>query len=134
LGVADKVAASASEQLQQLKKRFDEWRAVRAPRSRLPEELWAAAAEIASQQGMYRVAKALRLDYSALKKRVSAASSAPASPAAPPTFVELLNAACPTSAECLIELEGAGGGRMRIQIKISPPEVASLIRAWRASE
>jgi hypothetical protein len=39
----DKASGSASEQLQQLEKRLDEWRAVRAPRLRLPEELWAAA-------------------------------------------------------------------------------------------
>jgi hypothetical protein len=132
-GMPVKVAGSASEQLQELKRRLDEWRAVRAPRSRLPEELWAAAVEIGGQQGLYRTAKVLRLDYAALKKRMGNASS-PASAPVPSAFVELLNAAGPTAADCLIELEGAGGGRMRIQMKISPPEVASLIQAWRASE
>jgi len=126
----DKTAGPASEQLQQLKRRLDEWRVTRAPRAHIPEELWAAAVEVAGQQGLYQAAKTLRLDYTALKKRLAAGSPAPAM--APPTFVELLHS--PGGADCLIELEGAGGGRMRIQMKITPPEVASLIRAWRASE
>ena len=105
---------------------------MRAPRSRLPEELWAAAVELAGQQGLYRAARALRLDYAALKKRMAAASPPPATP--PPTFVELRNPAGEMAADCRIELEDAGGGHMRIQMKITPPEVASLIRAWRARE
>jgi len=128
----EKTAEPVSEQLQQLKRRLDEWRAVRASGARLPEEFWAAAVELAGQQGLCRAAKVLRLDYTALKRRVAAASSPPAT--APPTFVELLNPPGPIAADCLIEPEGAGGGRMRIQMKITPPEVASLLRAWRASE
>jgi hypothetical protein len=130
--MAEKTAGPGSDHLQQLKRRLDEWRAVRAPRARLPEELWAAAVELAGQQGLYRTAKALRLDYAVLKKRMAAGSPPPAT--APPAFVELLNPAGPMAADCLIELEGAGGGHMRIQMKITPPEVASLIRAWRARE
>jgi hypothetical protein len=128
----EKASGPASEQLQQLKRRFDEWRGSRAPRSRLPEELWAAAVDIAGQHGLYRAAKVLRLDYAALKKRLATASAPPAT--SPMTFVELVNPAGANAADCVIELEGAGGGRMRIQMKITPPEVASLIQAWRASE
>jgi hypothetical protein len=34
-------------------------------------------------------------------------------------------------ADCLIEVEGAGGARMRIRMKMSTPEVLSLVRDWR---
>jgi hypothetical protein len=95
-------------------------------------QLWAAAVDIAGQHGLYRAAKVLRLDYAALKKRLATASAPPAT--SPMTFVELVNPAGANAADCVIELEGAGGGRMRIQMKITPPEVASLIQAWRASE
>jgi hypothetical protein len=33
--------------------------------------------------------------------------------------------------DCLIEVEGAGGARMRIRMKMSTPEVLSLVRDWR---
>src|SRR5215472_13533641 len=46
----DKTAVPASEQLQQLKRRLDEWRVTRAPRAHIPEELWAAAVEVAGGQ------------------------------------------------------------------------------------
>src|SRR5262249_62403027 len=115
----DKAAGPASEQLQQLKRRLDEWRGSQAPRARLPEELWAAAVELAGQQGLYRVAKVLRLDYAALKKRTAITSSTPVT--APPPFIELLNPAGAMAADCLIELEGASGGGQMTQKKINPP-------------
>jgi len=34
------------------------------------------------------------------------------------------------AADCVIELEGVGG-RMRIQMKLTAPEVMSLVRDWR---
>ena len=125
----EKTAGAGSDQLHQLKRRLDEWRATRAPRARIPEELWAAAVDIAGQQGLCRSAKALRLDYTALKKRMETGSLPAAAPS--PTFMELLNPAGPPAADCLIELQSAAGGCMRIQLKITAPEVASLIRAWR---
>jgi hypothetical protein len=55
-------------------------------------------------------------------------------PPVPTDFIELLNPVGDSPAECLIELEGASGGRMRIQMKVTPPEISRLIRAWRESE
>ena len=53
-----------------LKQDFAEWRKTRRPRSRIPEDLWARAAEMAAEIGIHKTARALRLDYTALKKRV----------------------------------------------------------------
>ena len=39
-----------------------------APRSRLPESIWPAAAEMAKRYGLHRTTKALRLDYAGIKE------------------------------------------------------------------
>lgn len=59
-----------SMEMQELGRRLEEWRSAHAPRRRLPEELWEAAVVIAKQEGIYRTARGLRLDYANLKRRV----------------------------------------------------------------
>ena len=56
--------------LEGLRQRFERWRRTRKARSRIPEALWAAAVKMAGTFGLHRTARALRLDYYALKKRV----------------------------------------------------------------
>jgi hypothetical protein len=116
----------------------------------LPEELWTEAVALAPQEGIYRTARALRLDYANLKRRIEATdakkTNAPSRPqqdqprvksrmkpsvkrgTAPTEFVELL--AGTIAADCVIEVEGRGG-KMRIQMKLTAPEVVSLVRDWR---
>jgi hypothetical protein len=79
----------------------------------MPAALWAAAVALARQHGLYPTARALRVDYGALKKRLDAAG---AGRAPSPAFVEL-PAARPTGlGACVIELEAPRGGRMRIEV------------------
>jgi hypothetical protein len=141
-----------SKQLQQLGGRMEEWRKSHTARRRLPEELWEAAVGVARQEGIYRTARALRLDYANLKRRIetTAGKEAIAPPTTqqagrsvkrrrkvpgsvkrvtePATFVELVAGAI--GSDCLIEVEGRGG-RMRIQMKLTAPEVMNLVRDWR---
>jgi hypothetical protein len=56
------------EDLEQLRQRLNEFRSTHALRSRLPESLWTAAAELAKRHGLYQTARALRLDYAGLRK------------------------------------------------------------------
>ena len=56
--------------LEGLRRRFEDWRRTRKVRSRIPEPLWASAVKLAGRYGIHRTAKALRVDYYALKKRV----------------------------------------------------------------
>jgi hypothetical protein len=51
------------------KRRFEEFRAARSGRSRFPETLWSAAAEMAKCYGVNRTAQLLRLEYGGLRKR-----------------------------------------------------------------
>jgi len=123
------------DSLQKLAHRFQEWRKEHAPRSRLPEFLWVAAVKLARQQGLFRTARTLRLDYASLKKRVQARPRTAAETAtAPAAFVELLAPAGSLGADSLIVLESARGGRMRIQMKLTAAQAATLMQAWWEAE
>lgn len=117
------------EPIAQLQRHLQQIRSTQPPRSKLPESLWGAAVELARQHGVYQVAHALRLDYMGLKKRLNGVTS-PQPSATKTAFMELVTP--PTIPECVIELESASGGKIRIQWKAAaPPDWASLLRAWR---
>jgi hypothetical protein len=75
--------------LEQTKARFAEWRRNRKGKASIPDELWAAAVEVALKQGVSRTATELHVEWDHLKRRMAAASGASPKPA-PPTFVELV--------------------------------------------
>jgi len=78
IAAADLTAAAAA---------FARWRDTTPLGARIPEALWLRAVELARTLGVARVATTLRLDYTRLKRRVTAASEAAAPP--PPGFVEM---------------------------------------------
>lgn len=51
--------------------RIERWRRQRTQPSPMPEELWASAVSLARRHGVYPIARALRIDYGALKKRIT---------------------------------------------------------------
>jgi hypothetical protein len=123
-----------SEPIAQLQRQLDQFRSTQPRRTKLPESLWQAAVELARQHGVYSVAHPLRLDYMGLKKRLGGASSLRRK-ATKPAFVELIAPRPATLEECVIEFESSSGSKMRIQWKAStPPDWASLLRAWRETE
>jgi len=127
--------------LEGVRRRFGHWRRTHEVRSRIPDSLWAAAVRAAGTCGIHRTSKALRLDYYSLKDRVeqhSTATSNPAETTAVTTFLELAPATGDGSAavaagrcECTLELEDAGGAKMRISLKgVQPPDLAALCRSF----
>jgi len=138
-------AASYREDVEQLRRRFEEFRSTHAVRSRLPEELWGAAAKLARRDGIEATAQALDVDRPSLQKwtnrfepRVEAKPPKPRrqrqprrEPAAA-AFVELLTGTAPAS--CLVEVESARGAKLRLELKAIPTrDLAELIRAFAAS-
>ena len=96
------------------RRRVARWRDTRTHRGvPMPAPLWAAAVALARQHGLYPTARALRLDYGTLKKRLDAAG---AGRAPSPAFIELPVARPTGLGACVIELEGPRGGRMRIEV------------------
>src|SRR5690242_17971573 len=115
------------DELLELSRQFEAWRSGQSPRSRLPETMWTAAAEMARRYGVHCTAKTLRMDYTRLKKRLSEATSGPPVPA---RFLELLSTPATQPAECVVEVESSRG-RMRVAMKGVTPDWAGLLRAWR---
>jgi hypothetical protein len=119
-----------SSSLEEVRRRLEQWRATRPRRSRVPEDLWTSAVEVARQIGVSRAASILRLNYCLLKRRVEISGEIqPAREAA--EFMELLGPAAGGCSECRIELEHPGGARMRMEVKGSAmPDLVALSRTF----
>lgn len=75
-----------------LLERINQWRRTRAKLSPMPEELWAAAAEVARADGVSAVAAAAGLGYTPLKRRTEAGCNPRAGASARDGFVEFTGA------------------------------------------
>ncbi len=141
-------AASDREDVEQLRFGFEAFRKAHAVRSRLPEELWAAAAKLARRDGIEVTARVLDVDRPSLQKwterlepreqakpaRTPVESQAKKRVQAAPTFVELLAETTGTATSCLVEVESPKGGKLRLELKaIRSTELAELIRAFVAA-
>jgi hypothetical protein len=123
--------------LQELSGRFEDWRRTRRGKLRIPEALWAAAAELARSYGVCQTAQVLRLEYKRLKQLTDGQAGgkpvrhrrAPA----PATFMELVPRPS-AAAECVIEMEGPRG-KLRVQWKgATAPDLAGLSRVlWESA-
>jgi hypothetical protein len=112
--------------------RFQSWRRTRQPKSRIPEALWALAVKLTSAHGLHRTARALKLDYYSLKKRVEASQARKA--AKRPAFIEL-PAAVMAGRECVIELEDAAGVSLRVHLKgYDAADVVTVGRGFRNAQ
>jgi hypothetical protein len=128
--VNGKNTPAIAEAILQLQRQLDQFRSTQPGRTKLPESLWQAAVELARQHGVYSVAHPLRLDYTALKKRLGGVPVLRRK-ATKPKFVELIA----PQEECVIEFEAPSGSKMRLQWKASSPrDWVSLLRAWREAE
>ena len=117
-----------------VRRQIERWRRTRKVRSRIPEPLWALAIEVAGTYGVHRVAKALRLSYYALKKRVTEGAVAVhrvTKRGTKATFVELPPPVQTTSGECILEVENASGAKMRMHLKgVAMPDLAAISRSF----
>jgi hypothetical protein len=117
--------------LEQLRQQLTEFRSTQPVRSRLPEPLWAGAAELATRYGVHRIARELRLDYTGLKKRVQQRERPrqKRTVSAAPTFVELVGSTAAV-AGCRVEVESAHG-KLRLDLPtVATIELAHLLRAF----
>ena len=130
-----KSTASIPEAIAQLQRQFDQFRSTTPRRTKLPEPLWEAAAELARKHGIYSVAHPLRLDYMGLKKRIGGIPAVRRRPTKAATFVELTAPQATAQHECAIDFECPSGRKIRVQWKASTPlDWISLLRAWREME
>jgi hypothetical protein len=133
------------DDVEQVRRRWAEWRSTHAVRSRLPEELWAAAVELVQRDGIDATARALDVDKPSLRKwagrlnpaqspRTRRRSQAKQRANALPAFVELLASGSGTGTSCLVEVESPRGAKLRLELKgMQASELAELIRAFAAA-
>jgi hypothetical protein len=143
-------SARHREDVEQLGRRFAEFRSTHPVRSRLPEELWAAAAKLARRDGVEATARVLDVDRPSLQKwtdrfepgaqvkvgKPRGQRQVGRTESTAPAFVELL--AQTTGAilhrgetSCLVEVESPQGAKLRLELKaISTSVLAELIRAF----
>jgi hypothetical protein len=100
---------------------IEKWRKARKKRSPMPEPLWAAAVELAQSEGVYPIARALRVNYQSLQCRVAIASSTTRPrTGAPQGFVELKSplpiAPPPLPAGPVLELSDGNGATLTIRL------------------
>jgi hypothetical protein len=130
--MATKAQLEVPAGMQRICRRFERWRRTHRGRLPIPEGLWASAAAVAREHGVFRTAKVLRLEYGKLKRMAESASGGPQPARAPAAFLELMPPPVGVS-DCLIEVEGPGG-KMRLQWKgATPSDLAGLIRMWKSA-
>ncbi len=132
--------------LEEVKHCFTAWRNTEHKGGRIPEELWNLATELAREIGINRVARALHLDYTKLKHRVTGhvasktnttpttAGPACAPHANKPAFVEFAVDAVSRRPESVVEFEGRCG---KITIRLTehnPAEIVALAEALSRAE
>jgi len=120
--------------LNELQRQLAAWRGAQRGRSRLPEQLWTAAATVAKTDGVSWVARALRLDYHRLKRRCSDSEGISPLSTRSPAFVEiLLESPVPDSRRSWrIELCDRVGGRVSMEVGNDTQALLAVVEAfWR---
>jgi hypothetical protein len=129
------VAPAVFADIEQVRRRLQEWRRSRKHGARIPEDLWIAAVKLAKKYRPGRIAHELGLDYEGLKRRLKTAEHHGTSePGGQPGFIELFPFAPTSHCACTIAIEDRRGAKMRLELKgASAGDVAAVSRAlWSA--
>ena len=105
--------------LESVQYQFETWRETRKTlREPIPEYLWEAASKLKDEYSISRISKALRLNHTDLKNRISGqGSNCRRKKQSSPLFVELDCLHSFSGSECIIEMEDASGSKMRMSFK-----------------
>jgi hypothetical protein len=115
--MGSKTKPAGAGELVEAKRGFDQWRRNRKGQRRIPDRLWRMAAKAAAIHGVPGTARWLGLNPARLKQRVDGLAQDQASPWVGPRFLELPWPGGSAVAECLLEMEGQDGSKLRIQLK-----------------
>jgi hypothetical protein len=110
------------------RRRVDSWRRTRPKRGAMPRALWEEAANLARIHGINPIARALGLEYYALKGHLEGAGARTA--VSRPGFVEVAVCAPPPSPERVVEVERADGARMRVRLSNQEDLMAVTASFW----
>ena len=118
--------------LEVLQRQVIAWRRDRPGRSRIPEDLWAAAVALAGSVGVSWVARVLHLDYYRLKRRCTPGAGDASKLPGPPTFVEVqLGPSLPEpTGRWRIELHDESASRLTIEMGNEIPALVAVVEAF----
>lgn len=107
--------------LEEVRQRVKGWRETRPKLEPMPQELWDAAVALACEHGVYRVARALRVDYGKLKQLLELGEAGVARGDAGEGGFAVMTLPVPGVAEPMItgaevELYDADGSRLSIRL------------------
>jgi hypothetical protein len=115
--------------MERVRRRLERWRRTRAhPRAPIPKNIWAGAVALARQHGLYQTARALPINYGALKQHLEAADHTGRS-GARSGFVELRPTNPPASGDSVIEVEGP---RTTVRLRLHGVGLPDLVWLSRA--
>ena len=112
--------------LEEVHRRFQRWRDTRTKRrERIPPELWQMAVDLLDQYNLNQVSRALKLNYTDLKKRRDAgfrgldSHKAPTGVVAETGFVELpiKDPLARGDVDCVLDLEDTDGRKLKMTIR-----------------
>lgn len=129
--------AFSSTDLPLLQTQLDAWRQRQSGRSRLPAELWEAAAALARTEGVSLVARVLRLGFYRLQREARKRRLPVSVKDAPNAFIELKLDVPPQPVSVtsgLVELIDGPDRRMRLHTGHDPAAWVALARSfWRTA-
>jgi hypothetical protein len=105
--------------LESVRYQFEKWRETRkSRRERIPEELWVAAVKLCNQYSINQISRALHLNHTNLKDKVSGKKSVNRKKkSSSPFLIELDWQGSYPASECIVEMENAYGSKMRMSLK-----------------
>ncbi len=117
--------------LTDVKLQFKTWRETRKQKTRIPDELWTAAVSLSYRYSIHRISKALHVNHSALRDRVSACKTNKNLQACS-CFIELPLQQSSSVSECLVEMENRSGDKIRMHYSggICPDLLALSQNFW----
>lgn len=122
----------SSTDLVALQREVTAWRQAQRGRSRIPEDVWGAAAVLAGSEGVSRVARVLHLDYYKLRQRCSKGAGNTCRSAGSPAFVEveLEPSLSVAAARWHLELHDESARRLTIEMGNEIPALVAVVEAF----
>jgi hypothetical protein len=126
----DPCNAVEKRSLEEVRRRFEHWRAERKRGTRIPASLWEEAVRLCADHPLYAVSRTLHLDYVGLKRHLGASRpDPPAGSLYAADFVALDLRASAAGGACVLEME-RHGARMRLHFRGElGPYSLELVRA-----
>jgi hypothetical protein len=106
-----------SPTIEDVRNRFETWRARRKTRSRIPKSLWQAAVELCEMHSAYEVSRTLRLNLNDLKSQIALKKAASLATGRSTEFVEVDLRQPLSGSECTLEMEAANGAKMKMHLR-----------------